>query len=78
MERDRENRERGRQHERRADAFDDGFADHERIARHLPRVLADDGVLVYETGAKIEPEIEGLSVRTSRKYGAARLTLFEH
>jgi 16S rRNA (guanine(966)-N(2))-methyltransferase RsmD len=55
-----------------------GFADHERVARHLPRVLADDGVLVYETGAKVEPEIEGLRVRTSRKYGSARLTLFEH
>jgi 16S rRNA (guanine966-N2)-methyltransferase len=54
------------------------FAAHDRLAPHLPRVLADDGLLVYETGATIEPDIPGLEVRTSRKYGAARLTLFEH
>ncbi len=54
------------------------FRDHDRIAPHLPRVLADDGLLVYETAARVEPAIEGLSVRTSRRYGAARLTLFEH
>ena len=54
-----------------------GFADHARLAPHLVRVLAPNGLLVYETGAKTRPEIEGLNVRTSRKYGSARLTLFE-
>jgi 16S rRNA (guanine966-N2)-methyltransferase len=54
------------------------FGARERLAASLPRVLAEDGLLVYETGAKAEPEIDGLRVRTSRKYGAARLTLFEH
>ena len=54
------------------------FAGHDLIAPHLPRVLADDGLVVYETAARIEPAIEGLTVRTSRKYGAARLTLFQH
>jgi 16S rRNA (guanine966-N2)-methyltransferase len=49
----------------------------ERLAPHLRRVLADDGVLVYQTDARTEPAIEGLDVRTSRKYGSARLTLFE-
>ena len=54
-----------------------GFADHERIAPHLARVLAPDGLLVYETDARIQPEIDGLETRTSRKYGSARVTLFE-
>jgi 16S rRNA (guanine966-N2)-methyltransferase len=47
------------------------------LAPHLGRVLAPDGLLVYQTEARVEPEIEGLRVRTSRKYGSARLTLFE-
>jgi 16S rRNA (guanine966-N2)-methyltransferase len=53
------------------------FADHDRLGPYLARVLASDGLLVYETGAKVEPAVEGLSVRTSRTYGSARLTLFE-
>jgi 16S rRNA (guanine966-N2)-methyltransferase len=55
-----------------------GFADHERLAPYLARALAPDGLLVYETAAREEPRIEGLSSRTSRTYGSARLTLFEH
>jgi 16S rRNA (guanine966-N2)-methyltransferase len=50
---------------------------HSRLAPHLARVLAADGLLVYETAAGTEPEIDGLAVRTSRRYGAKRLTLFE-
>jgi 16S rRNA (guanine966-N2)-methyltransferase len=49
-------------------------------ASRLPfaRLLAQDGLLVYESSGRDDPpEIEGLSQRTSRKYGAARLTLFE-
>jgi 16S rRNA (guanine966-N2)-methyltransferase len=49
-------------------------------ATHLPfaRLLADDGLLVYESSGRGEPpEVEGLAQRTSRKYGSARLTLFE-
>ena len=49
----------------------------DRLAGHLRRILAPDGLLVYETAAATEPELDGLSVRTSRKYGSARLTLFE-
>jgi 16S rRNA (guanine(966)-N(2))-methyltransferase RsmD len=52
------------------------FAGH-RLERHLPAVLAEAGLLVVETGAKEEPELP-LAVRTSRRYGSARLTLFEH
>ena len=53
------------------------FAAHDRLAPHLARILAPDGLVVYQTAAAVEPELEGLSVRTSRKYGSARLTLFE-
>ena len=54
------------------------FADDARIGPHLERVLAPDGVLVYETAATREPALVGLEIRTSRTYGSARLTLFEH
>jgi 16S rRNA (guanine966-N2)-methyltransferase len=55
-----------------------GYPEHERLAPYLVKALAPDGLLVYETGAKEEPQIQGLSARTSRTYGSARLTLFEH
>jgi 16S rRNA (guanine966-N2)-methyltransferase len=47
-----------------------------QLARHLPSVLAADGLLVVETDARIEPELP-LPRRTSRKYGQARVTVFE-
>jgi 16S rRNA (guanine966-N2)-methyltransferase len=47
------------------------------LARHLPRLLGPDGLLVLETSSRApEPELP-LSPRTSRRYGAARITLFE-
>jgi 16S rRNA (guanine966-N2)-methyltransferase len=55
-----------------------GFAEHDRLAPYLAKVLAPEGLLVYETGARDEPRIGGLRTRTSRRYGSARLTLFEH
>jgi 16S rRNA (guanine966-N2)-methyltransferase len=55
--------------------YDDPVLD--RLAPHLRRILAPDGLLVYESAAADEPAIEGLTVRTSRRYGSARLTLFE-
>jgi 16S rRNA (guanine966-N2)-methyltransferase len=51
--------------------------DYASLARYLPSVLADDGVLVFETGARIEPQLP-LEVRKSRVYGRTRVTLFEH
>jgi 16S rRNA (guanine966-N2)-methyltransferase len=48
-----------------------------RLAEPLARVLAPDGLLVVETGARTEPSLP-LHLRTSRRYGSARLTLFEH
>jgi 16S rRNA (guanine966-N2)-methyltransferase len=51
----------------------------DRIAPQLPRLLAPDGLLVYESSGRDDPpSVPGLEVRTSRKYGSARLTLFEH
>jgi 16S rRNA (guanine966-N2)-methyltransferase len=47
------------------------------LATYVPRVLADDGLVVVETHSKEQPELP-LAERTSRKYGSARLTLFEH
>ena len=47
-----------------------------RLARHLPQLLAADGLVVLETDARTEPELP-LTVRTSRKYGQTRVTLFE-
>lgn len=47
-----------------------------RLARHLPPLLAADGLLVVETDARTEPELP-LPIRTSRKYGQTRVTLFE-
>ena len=47
------------------------------MIRHLPEVLAPDGTLLVETAADEEPELP-LAKRKSRRYGAARLTLFEH
>jgi hypothetical protein len=46
------------------------------LARHLPRLLTADGLVVVETDARTEPELP-LPVRTSRKYGQTRVTLFE-
>jgi len=53
------------------------YAGLDRLGPQLRRVLAPDGLLVYQSDARTEPEIEGLRVRASRKYGSARLTLFE-
>ena len=47
-----------------------------RLARYLPPLLAEDGLLVLETDARVEPELP-LPLRTSRKYGPTRVTLFE-
>jgi 16S rRNA (guanine966-N2)-methyltransferase len=47
-----------------------------RLARHLPPLLAPDGLLVVETDARTEPELP-LPLRTSRKYGQTRVTIFE-
>jgi 16S rRNA (guanine966-N2)-methyltransferase len=44
---------------------------------HLPLLLAPGGLAVVETSERIQPSLPSLHERTSRRYGAARLTLFE-
>ena len=47
------------------------------LIQYLPEILAPGGTLLVETAADEEPELP-LAKRTSRRYGSARLTLFEH
>jgi 16S rRNA (guanine966-N2)-methyltransferase len=47
-----------------------------QLARYLPAVLAENGLLVVETAARVEPELP-LPQRTSRRYGSARITVYE-
>jgi 16S rRNA (guanine966-N2)-methyltransferase len=54
------------------------FSDVEPVlSRYVPAVLAEDGIVVIETSEREEPALP-LAKRTSRRYGAARLTVFEH
>jgi len=53
------------------------FSAYDRLAPHFARLLAGEGLAVLQTPAAAEPALEGLQVRTSRRYGSARLTLFE-
>jgi 16S rRNA (guanine966-N2)-methyltransferase len=47
-----------------------------QLARYLPPVLADDAVVVVETDARVQPSLP-LEERTSRKYGSARITVYD-
>src|SRR2546421_386932 len=44
------------------------------LSKYLPAVLAEDGLVVVETGPRGEPELPRLSKGTSRRYGSARLS----
>jgi 16S rRNA (guanine(966)-N(2))-methyltransferase RsmD len=54
------------------------MTNYDSLSRYLPSVLSDDGLLVLESAAKTEPELPRLAVRTTRKYGSSRVTVFEH
>jgi 16S rRNA (guanine966-N2)-methyltransferase len=45
------------------------------LAEHLPRVLAQGGVVVFETAAGVEPELP-LHVRSTRRHGSTQLTVY--
>jgi len=47
------------------------------LIEHLPEILTPGGTIVVETAATEEPELP-LQKRTSRRYGSARLTVFQH
>lgn len=46
------------------------------LAKQLPRVLGEGGVVVFETAAGDDPELS-LPVRTSRRHGSTQLTIYE-
>ena len=46
------------------------------LIQYLPEVVEPGGLLIVETSAKDEPELP-LTRLKSRRYGSARLTLFE-
>jgi 16S rRNA (guanine966-N2)-methyltransferase len=46
------------------------------LAEHLPRVLSEDGNVVFETAAGVEPELS-LPVRSTRRHGSTQLTVFD-
>ena len=48
---------------------------HDVLARYLPGVVAEDGLVVVETSEREEPDLP-LPKRTSRRYGSTRLTVF--
>jgi 16S rRNA (guanine966-N2)-methyltransferase len=53
------------------------MTDYAPLARYLPVMLAEAGLLLVESSARVHPDFP-LHERTSRRYGSARLTLFEH
>jgi 16S rRNA (guanine966-N2)-methyltransferase len=48
-----------------------------RLAVYLPPLLAENGLVALESSSRLEPQLAPLELRTSRRYGAARVTLFE-
>jgi 16S rRNA (guanine966-N2)-methyltransferase len=48
-----------------------------RLALYLPDVLAQNGLVALESSSQLELQLSPLEVRTSRRYGSARVTLFE-
>jgi 16S rRNA (guanine966-N2)-methyltransferase len=54
--------------------YDEYAALESTLGRYVPRLLAEDGLLILETSARTMPDLP-LEQRTSRRYGAARITL---
>jgi 16S rRNA (guanine966-N2)-methyltransferase len=46
------------------------------LTAYLPAVLSDSGIAVVESDAREEPDLP-LPMRTSRRYGSSRVTVFE-
>ena len=73
----RDERTRGRRHD--LVLLDPPYEEWEsysvRLAELMPEVLEEDGAVVVETSARVEPELP-LDLVTSRRYGSARITVF--
>ena len=48
-----------------------------RLALYMPAVLAENGLVALESSSRDEPALPPLGIRTSRRYGSARVTLYE-
>lgn len=48
-----------------------------RLALYLPALLAENGLVVLESSSREEPRLPPLELRTSRRYGSVRVSLFE-
>jgi len=48
------------------------------VPRLPPHLLSRDGLIVVETSSRAPEPAQPFETRTSRRYGAARITLFEH
>jgi 16S rRNA (guanine966-N2)-methyltransferase len=46
------------------------------LAAHLPTLVEGEGLVVVESDSHVEPELP-LTLRTSRRYGSVRVTVFE-
>ena len=55
--------------------YDDWECYQASLGELLVELLAEDGLVVVETAAKVEPEVP-LDLVTSRRYGSARITVF--
>lgn len=53
------------------------MTEYDVLSRYLPLILTDDGLVVLESDARTEPDV-GLAVRSSRRYGGTRVTVFAH
>jgi 16S rRNA (guanine(966)-N(2))-methyltransferase RsmD len=73
----REERSRGRSYDLvLVDApYDDWKAYEASLAEAIPDVLAEDGLVVVETDARVTPELP-LALVTTRRYGSGRITVF--
>ena len=73
----REERARGRRYELvLVDTPYDDWDSHDRaLGEAIPDVLADGGLVVVETAARVEPTLP-LDLVTTRRYGSARITVF--
>ena len=51
------------------------MTEYDVLSRYLPLILTDDGLVVLESDARTEPDV-GLAVRSRRRYGGTRVTVF--
>ena len=52
------------------------MTDYGALYRYLPTVLAEDGLVVLETTARAEAELQGLVLRLERRYGSTGVKVF--